>query len=272
MVMSLNANFFMTIPFLKYQGAGNDFIMIDQRQTSYSSVLDQQHIAQLCDRRFGIGADGLIILDNDANTDFRMIYYNSDGNQSSMCGNGGRCIAAFAREIGCIKGDSTQFSAIDGKHEAVLLENEMVDLKMSDVDNISLVQNQVYCLNTGSPHYVAFVDVLPEDVKGQGSNVRYSDPYKKEGINVNFVEKSAGSLVIATYERGVEDETLACGTGVTAAAIAAFVDAKNGDHTIDVFAKGGKLSVRFHKQSDNIFTDIWLKGEAKKVFSGAIII
>ncbi|MEZ4911259.1 MAG: diaminopimelate epimerase [Saprospiraceae bacterium] len=260
----------MTIPFSKYQGAGNDFIMIDQRNASTLPEFTTERIAQLCDRRFGIGADGLILLQNDSESDFLMQYYNSDGNESSMCGNGGRCIVAFAKEVGCIHANETIFNAIDGLHEAVLYDGNIVDLKMSDVKKVEKIDKFAFRLDTGSPHFVKFVEEIPSDVKSEGSAIRYSQPYRTIGINVNFVKRDGNSLRIATYERGVEDETLACGTGVTAAAITSLANLSNGTFSLNVYAKGGKLTVRFTKHGDQNYSDIWLKGEAKKVFSGLV--
>lgn len=257
------------IPFFKYQGAGNDFIMIDQREQKYLTRADQVLIEQLCDRRFGIGADGLILLELHEDYDFEMIYFNSDGRESSMCGNGGRCIIAFAVQLGLIE-KKCQFLAIDGPHEGVLRSPDWVELKMQDVLAIEKGPNYFY-LNTGSPHYVQFIDTLEEiDVVKEGRAIRYSDTYKTEGTNVNFVEIIKDSLAVATYERGVEDETLACGTGVTACALAFTLYQADFKRTsIDIEAKGGKLSVRFEKNGKG-FSNIWLCGPANFVYEGLI--
>ena len=267
--------------FWKYQGAGNDFIILDQRENRRLTREDTGKIARLCDRRFGIGADGLILLELRQGFDFEMIYFNADGNESSMCGNGGRCIAAFARHLGIIHGHG-RFWAIDGEHEAVIMtkpdatdaEKDLwVELKMSDVKNIKQEEN-VFILNTGSPHYVRFEKEVEQlDMVQEGRSVRYSDRFKKDGINVNLVRvNSDESLDIRTYERGVEDETLACGTGVTAAAIASCTyRARNSGHvSIPVHAKGGDLAVRFQANADGSFSDIWLCGPAVQVFEGEI--
>jgi diaminopimelate epimerase len=267
--------------FWKYQGAGNDFVMLDQRQDQDVMRSDTAYIEKLCDRRFGIGADGLILLQNLDGYDFEMVYFNSDGRESSMCGNGGRCIAAFARDLGII-GNTCRFWAIDGEHEAKVsptaIPNEAwVELKMTDVQNV-LVQGNTYQLNTGSPHYVRFEDAVESlDMMAEGKAVRYSDAFKQEGINVNIVcdnpaKTRENGLFIRTYERGVEAETFACGTGVTAAAIATYFQ-KNyppGAYEIPVEAKGGSLSVRFNAQAGGLFTDIWLCGPAAFVFEGNI--
>ncbi|MCK6691790.1 MAG: diaminopimelate epimerase [Thermoanaerobaculia bacterium] len=268
--------------FFKYQGAGNDFIMLDQRQRQLLGRGDTQQIAFLCDRHFGIGADGLILLQNHSALDFEMVYFNADGRESTMCGNGGRCIAAFAKHLG-IPGDAQgyRFMAIDGEHRATLPYStgpggEWVELKMNDVNRIEQVMGAdcpAFILNTGSPHFVRFVpDTEMLNVKQEGRAVRYSERFEKEGINVNFAREKEGRLLIRTYERGVEDETLACGTGVTAAAIASFIDSKKspGRQEIPVRAKGGDLLVRFMAHGDGSFTDIWLCGPAQKVFQGNI--
>ncbi len=276
--------------FWKYQGAGNDFIMLDQRDKQWIHRTDTLHIERLCDRRFGIGADGLILLQQLPGYDFEMIYFNSDGRESTMCGNGGRCIAAFAQHLEVANG-RCRFMAIDGEHEAIMTplpESEgqgfWVELKMTDVQQVER-QGDAYILNTGSPHYVRFVENLNNlDMVAEGRAVRYSETWKKEGINVNLVAQNAtqpnmelqdGALLplqIRTYERGVEDETLACGTGVTAAAIASFLHNGNGigDFEIGVQAKGGNLAVRFHAEDEGHFSNIWLCGPAVRVFEGLI--
>lgn len=274
--------------FWKYQGAGNDFIMVDQRSRQWLRRENTEQIAALCDRRFGIGADGLILLEQHADYDFEMIYFNADGRESTMCGNGGRCIAAFAYDRGILRNnDHYRFLAIDGAHEAFVLSPDdpdqqnlagqgfyHVDLKMQDVGNIQQ-EDAVFILNTGSPHYVRFVDDTAHlDMRSEGRSVRYSDRFKKEGINVNFVAiLPGGRLKIRTYERGVEDETLACGTGVTAAALACAVFNKMEcpEDGVSVEALGGDLKVRYKPGARaGEFTDIWLKGPAKRVFSGNI--
>lgn len=262
--------------FWKYQGAGNDFVMVDQREQRWLTRTDRERIESLCDRRFGIGADGLILLQNCPGYDFEMVYFNADGRESSMCGNGGRCIAAFARHLGIMR-EYCRFLAIDGEHEAKILRSigpkgEWVELKMIDVGSVQREGN-TFVLNTGSPHYIRFEpDVKNRDMVQEGRAVRYSDRFKAEGINVNLVTEHGGTLEIRTYERGVEDETLACGTGVTAAAIAyaLYRDTGNADAEVPVNARGGALAVRYHRRSEQEFTDIWLCGPAQQVFEGQI--
>lgn len=270
--------------FWKYQGAGNDFILVDQRDHHWLSRGDTHRIAALCDRHFGIGADGLILLQQHPDHRFEMVYFNADGRESSMCGNGGRCFAAFLKHLGLIEKEC-HFLAVDGPHDAILEkpagpDEEWVTLKMSPVSTIETTRAvdpqtsaDAYILNTGSPHYVQFVGSVESlDMVQAGRAVRYSDAYKAEGINVNLVEEHNGQLTIRTYERGVEDETLACGTGVTAAALAYARQSgrHSGEQSIDVKALGGQLNVRFRAHSDGSFTDIWLSGPAKRVFSGSI--
>lgn len=258
--------FFMqnTIEFFKYQGTGNDFVMIDNRDLQFPKERDL--IEKLCDRRFGIGGDGLILLENDDNSDFKMVYYNSDGNESTMCGNGGRCIVAFAHFLDIFE-DKTTFEAIDGVHEAEI-KNGIVKLKMSDVNSIKNI-NENFELNTGSPHFVQFVnDVENFEVYKNGNEIRNSATYKNEGINVNFVEEiSPEEIFVRTYERGVEDETYSCGTGVTASALVFLTD-KN-QKEVQVKVLGGNLKV-YAEQDGKFFKNIWLEGPAKQVFKGKI--
>ncbi len=258
----------MTIDFFKYHGAGNDFIMIDNREQLYS--LSEQQIAFLCDRRFGVGGDGLILLEKSKSYDFKMLYYNSDGNQSTMCGNGGRCIVSFAHKLNLIKENCT-FEAIDGLHEALVLSEKDVKLQMQDVKKIISTENQLF-LDTGSPHHILFVDdVEIINVNQEGSKIRNSSLYGEKGSNVNFVNCSANSIQIRTYERGVEAETLACGTGVTAAALAAHYQGHITTNSIPVQAKGGLLKVDFKWDNvENKYYDIWLSGPTKYVFQGIV--
>jgi len=212
----------MKIPFYKYQGTGNDFVMIDQRAQQYITKSDIELINRLCDRKFGVGADGLILLQLKDGYDFEMIYFNADGNESTMCGNGGRCITAFARYLGVVENEC-RFLAIDGPHDAKVDEAAWVELKMLDVPKIEIGEDY-FVMNTGSPHYVIFVEDIDDiDVVDNGQAIRYSKRFRKEGINVNFVERTQDGILVATYERGVEDETLSCGTGVTAAAISHYL-------------------------------------------------
>ena len=252
------------IKFYKYQGTGNDFVMIDNRDLEFPKSTEL--IQKLCDRRFGIGGDGLILFENDEKSDFKMVYYNSDGNESTMCGNGGRCIVAFAHFLDIFE-DKTTFDAIDGLHKAEI-KNGVVKLKMIDVLNIK-TDGEDFVLNTGSPHYVKYVEMLNNyNVFKNGNEIRNSETYKKEGINVNFVEAvSDKELFVRTYERGVEDETYSCGTGVTAAALT-FID-KNNQTSVAVKVLGGQLKVYAEKKGEG-FSDIWLEGPANQVFKGDI--
>ncbi|MGE0636811.1 MAG: diaminopimelate epimerase [Bacteroidia bacterium] len=255
------------ITFYKYQGTGNDFIMIDNRDKKF--VADLPTIKKLCDRRFGIGADGLILLENVKDYDFSMVYFNSDGNESTMCGNGGRCITAFAAFLGVIK-KNANFIAIDGGHEAEIYDSGIVSLKMKDVSVIEKSVND-FILDTGSPHFVRFVDKISDvDVFSEGRKIRRSERFAAKGINVNFVELKDGILNVRTYERGVEDETLSCGTGVTASALAvASADLVNGKEECLIAVPGGSLKVKYKKQEKS-FIDIWLEGPAEFVFKGEI--
>jgi diaminopimelate epimerase len=258
----------MQTTFYKYQGTGNDFIFIDNRENKFPKT-DTKLIEKLCDRRFGIGADGLILLENDAQTDFRMVYYNSDGNQSSMCGNGGRCIVAFAKSLNVISNETT-FIATDGLHDATIFEDGIISLQMKNVDEVKIEKEYVF-LNTGSPHHVMLVDDLENyDVKNKGAQIRYSDLYGKAGSNVNFVHQvSDNHFRLRTYERGVEDETFSCGTGATATAIAMNAIGKTNSHVIELDVEGGKLEVSFDKV-DERYINVFLKGPATFVFKGEI--
>lgn len=258
----------MKAHFHKYQGTGNDFVILDNRDGRYDDLTPGQ-IMFLCDRRFGIGADGLMLLNTKEGYDFEMKYYNADGRESSMCGNGGRCLVQFANDIGIIKSDY-KFLAVDGEHEASLNTDGSVSLKMVDVDGIEEHDGNSV-LNTGSPHYVESCnDVSLVDVVKKGRERRNSQPFKHEGINVNFVQNTAhpDHIIVRTYERGVEDETLSCGTGVTAAAIV-FAHNDNGFNHVEVDTPGGRLHVEFDK-IDDTYRDVWLTGPAIKVFEGDI--
>ncbi len=251
----------MKIHFFKYQGTGNDFIMIDDRETIFPRE-NEKLVANLCQRRFGIGADGLILLRQHADTDFEMIYFNADGKEGSMCGNGGRCTVQFAHDLGIFNG-TTQFMAVDGLHEAYL-ENELVSLKMGDVNKIDF-HNEAAFVDTGSPHYLKFVNDLENyPVIHNGSNIRHS--FREGGTNANFLEMKGNTLHVRTFERGVEDETWSCGTGVTAAAL--YTANATGKHVVPIQTKGGQLEVRFEKLTDGHFKDIYLTGPAKCVFAG----
>lgn len=257
-------NFDTEIPFFKYQGTGNDFVLVDNRKEKFPEG-DTLLVQRICDRRFGIGADGLILLENDEGSDFRMVYYNSDGNQSSMCGNGGRCIVAFAKELGIIS-DKAIFNAVDGLHEAEI-DGDTIVLKMIDVHSIRN-QPKYSFLDTGSPHHVQLVSNLDEmDIQLEGAKLRYGI-YGQGGSNINFVEQVNGeSFKVRTYERGVEGETLSCGTGVTAVALAMFHGKKTTSKEVNVHTKGGDLKVTFEASNDS-YSSIMLSGPAKLVFKG----
>ncbi|MBC8147958.1 MAG: diaminopimelate epimerase [Bacteroidetes bacterium] len=260
----------MKLEFFKYEGTGNDFIIIDNR--SLCIKLKESDIAFLCDRKLGIGADGLMLLQNHNLCDFEMLYFNSDGKQSTMCGNGGRCISAFANYLGISSGNLS-FDAIDGEHLAKVkkLDNKVsiVDLKMTDVDTFAM-KGKEFFIDSGSPHHIKFVkDIENYNVFKKGEKIRHSEDYENiGGTNVNFVEEFENYIFVRTFERGVEDETLSCGTGVTAAAIATAI--KNGENkTFKIKTKGGDLEVQF-ETSDNIFKNVWLNGAATFVYSGVI--
>lgn len=258
----------MLIHFHKYQGTGNDFVMLDNLNGQYTDLTIPQ-IVQICDRRFGIGADGLIKINKHNSLDFEVDYYNSDGSKS-FCGNGARCAVAFAKSLG-IDVVNTRFLAIDGEHSAKM-KGEIITLDMSPVESVNQVDKS-FELNTGSPHYVRFVEKLEEEnIVSEGREIRYSEAHIKEGINVNLVEKlGAYSIKIATYERGVEDETLSCGTGATACAlIVGFSTNKIGKNEIDVEVKGGKLKVEFDYLGNGSFSSIKLIGPAEFVFKGTM--
>lgn len=255
--------------FFKYQGAGNDFVILDNRAAHFPGRYDEQLLRRWCDRRFGIGADGLILLEHHSEHDFRMLYFNADGREGSLCGNGGRCLVAFAHHRGLIGADCT-FMAIDGPHRARVVRPDWVELEMHPVDGVELHDGHCF-LDTGSPHYVTFVeDWEGLDVVAEGRKVRYSDRFREFGVNVNFVRPLADGIEIATYERGVEDETLACGTGVTAAAMAYYLQQPGPERRrVKVWARGGELEVRFHYEGGR-FADVWLCGPARRVFQGVI--
>ncbi|MFI5151728.1 MAG: diaminopimelate epimerase [Chitinophagales bacterium] len=257
----------MKIQFYKYQGTGNDFVILDNRSWSYTSLTREQ-VKFLCDRKFGIGADGLMLLNPKTDYDFEMVYYNADGRESTMCGNGGRCMVKFAYHLGMHK-DQFLFRAVDGDHLAELDHDGTVSLKMLDVAEIREERGD-FILNTGSPHIVKIVsDVMDLDVYQSGMDIRYSPDFAKEGINVNFVEqKGPDEIIVRTYERGVEDETLSCGTGVVASALVCHHN-DVGYNDVTVITKGGKLVVEYDRVNDS-YENIWLCGPAEKVFEGSI--
>jgi diaminopimelate epimerase len=258
----------MLLHFYKYQGTGNDFIILDNRKGEYSNLTTKQ-VNFLCDRRFGIGADGLMLLNLKKGYDFEMKYFNADGRESSMCGNGGRCLVKFAYHMGIHK-NTYLFSATDGDHNAEIDLDGTVSLKMCDVSEIRQYHGG-YILDTGSPHYIKMVSDLDEvDVFKNGRTIRNSDTFVKDGINVNFVEQNKEhEISVRTYERGVEDETLSCGTGVTAAALACYHN-ENGFNDVIVQTKGGTLNVEYDRINENSYRNIWLSGPAEKVFEGSM--
>lgn len=258
----------MQLTFYKYQGTGNDFIMVDNRQLALPRD-NKPLYKHLCDRRFGIGADGLILVQNKEGFDFEMVYFNSDGSESSMCGNGGRCITMFAKQLGIIE-NKAHFLAIDGPHEAEIFENGWVSLKMKDVDGVEQIGNDVY-LNTGSPHYVRFIDTDPAayPLIEEAKKIRYNTRFAAQGTNVNIAHQNNGVLEVRTYERGVEDETFSCGTGVTAVALAAS-SATGTQITQPISTPGGHLQVVFDKTSPGHYTNIWLQGPAEFVYEGRV--
>ena len=259
----------MKIEFFKYQGTGNDFVILDNRINLYKAISNDQ-VRRICDRRFGIGADGLMLLNEKSNYDFEMKYYNADGKEGSMCGNGARCIIKFAYHLGIHK-EVYKFIAYDGEHEAEIDTEGIVSLKMKDVNHIQKFHGD-FILDTGSPHYIKLVsDVMQVDVYKKGNEIRFSKEFEKDGINVNFVEQmeEVDKIFVRTYERGVEDETLSCGTGVTAAALVCWHN-ENGFNEVEVKTTGGSLSVEYDKINDEGFVNIWLCGPAEKVFEGTV--
>ena len=257
----------MKLEFYKYHGTGNDFVVIDDRLHQFD-ITNEEKIRNICDRRKGVGADGLILLRNHLDADFEMLYFNANGKEGSMCGNGGRCLVDFAHFLGVIKDDCT-FIAIDGFHEAKWTE-ESISLKMIDVFEVEVHDGYTY-LDTGSPHYVQFVNDLEKyPVFEQGKSIRYNERFKQNGTNVNFVEILGSTCMVRTYERGVENETLACGTGVTAVAIAAHANKKNLDNPLFISVLGGSLKVSF-EELNGVYTNVWLTGHAKQVFKGTIL-
>jgi diaminopimelate epimerase len=257
----------MKIEFFKYQGAGNDFVIIDNRNSIFPKD-NYDLIQQCCDRKYGIGADGLMLLENDPNSDFKMEYYNANGHPGSMCGNGGRCIVAFAKSLGIFE-KVTNFEALGEMYQATISDLE-VSLKMIDVNKVEVFDDHVF-LDTGSPHHVAFVENISEyDVVNQGRKIRNGAPYHEAGTNVNFVEKlNHNTFSVRTFERGVEDETLSCGTGVTAVALASYHLDKTSQKTVHIETLGGKLKIEFQKDN-NVYKNIILTGPATFVFQGII--
>lgn len=256
----------MLVQFYKFQGTGNDFIMIDNRNLNIT--LTKEQIAELTSRHFNIGADGIILLSNAEDVDFKMDYFNPDGS-NTFCGNGGRCAVQFAKTIG-IRKDKYHFMAADGQHEAALDDNNWVSIKMKDVHGWKK-QGLDTILDTGVPHYVRLVkDVKELDVYTEGKAIRMSPEFVADGINVNFVEElDSDAIYVRTYERGVENETYSCGTGVTAAALVAAHNDR-GFNRVDVETKGGHLAVEYDRVGEDQFQNIWLCGPAVLVFKGEV--
>lgn len=255
----------MLIDFWKYHGTGNDFVMVDDRQERFEAT--PERVAHLCDRRFGIGSDGLILLRIQKGVP-KMVYYNSDGRQSTMCGNGGRCFVAFCHFLG-VMSDSGEFLAVDGLH-SFFLKDGVVSLKMQDVHGLESIGQDVF-LDTGSPHYVQFLDSVNNlDVFESGKAIRYNNRFRAEGVNVNFVAQEGGAIRVRTYERGVEGETYSCGTGVTAAVLAFDSQFNPIQKKIAVHTLGGDLAVSFERNDGGAYADIWLHGPAVQVYRGEI--
>ncbi|OFX72081.1 MAG: diaminopimelate epimerase [Bacteroidetes bacterium GWE2_29_8] len=260
------------VKFFKYHGTGNDFILIDNRNSLIK--ITEKEVRFLCNRHLGIGADGFIILENSSDYDFKMRYFNSDGKEATMCGNGARCIISFAFDIGIVKSNYL-FEAIDGLHEASIVTSinniKEICLKMQDVKEINLVGKN-YLLNTGSPHLVVFNEDIEEiNVNSEGSKLRNSAMFKQNGVNVNFVKEQGRKLYVRTFERGVEAETLSCGTGVVASVIAFHKKhgVSDGEYSTHIKTFGGNLNVRFYSVESK-YQNIFLSGDTTFVFSGLI--
>lgn len=263
----------MQIEFYKYQGTGNDFVVIDNRDNKLTDDnFNHNIINKLCDRRFGIGADGLMLLENHPNFAFKMRYFNADGYEGSLCGNGSRCIIAFAHFLG-IFNKKVEFEAIDGHHRGEMIDeqNSIVKFQLNDISGVEFNRdNNFYFMDNGSPHHVDFVDSIEKyDVVGQGRKIRNDKRYP-HGTNVNFVKRDKDKIFVRTFERGVEDETLSCGTGVTASAICAYFDSNKQFNSFAVDTIGGKLRVSFDPENEAFFKNVWLQGPAKLVFKGNV--
>ena len=256
----------MTVEFYKYHGTGNDFVLIDNRSLFFDKN-NTELISKICSRHFGVGADGLILLENDNLYDFKMIYFNSDGKQTSMCGNGGRCIISFAKKLNIID-DKANFMAIDGIHEGII-NNNLIKIKMNTVSEIQNI-NTGFLLDTGSPHFVKFCDSIDNiNVFEVGRELRNNKEISEDGVNINFTEViDNSSIKVRTYERGVENETLSCGTGVIASALSAYKKGLVDTNRIKINTLGGELFVSF--EFNNIYKNIWLEGPAIEVYKGQI--
>ena len=252
------------VKFFKYQATGNDFILVDDREKQFPDQLEA--IRFMCDRKFGIGSDGLILIRDSEELDFEMVFYNPDGSQS-LCGNGSRCAVRFAEKLGLASG-KCRFMAYDGPHDAALLSDGRVRLGMNDVQNVRVFDDGMF-VDTGSPHLIRLVqDTESVDVYGRGREIRYNPTFQEKGVNVNFVQLEEEGIRVRTYERGVENETLSCGTGVTAAAIAS--SERGRTSPVSVRTKGGELEVEFEKQEDGSFSRVFLTGPAQEVYQGTI--
>jgi len=254
--------------FYKYHGTGNDFILIDNREQQ--RILSKQQIMFMCEQHFGIGADGLIFIENHRSSDFEMVYHNSDGQRSTMCGNGARCAVLFAKQLGIFAGNSTVFFAADGIHHANVLEDDHIALTMN-VNTDYDMHGTAFIMNTGSPQYVRFTYNLDSvNMSKEGRIIRNSAQFKKSGgVNVNFVEETKQGIFVRTYERGVESETLSCGTGVTASSLAYYHKEKlSKSSLIKVETLGGNLQVQIEVNDDKEISTVWLIGPAQEVFIG----
>jgi len=259
----------MDFSFTKYHGTGNDFIIIDDRNEQFPST-DHAFIKSLCTRRLGIGADGLILIRDDGNSDFQMVYFNADGLEGSMCGNGARCAVDLVAGLGIINQECS-FRAYDGLHRA-LIKDELIELEMNGVDSIKIL-NGDYEIDTGSPHYISFQEHVEQlEIQPQALQIKNQPAYQEAGINVNFVEeKATDQIYVRTYERGVKAETYSCGTGVVASAIAQVLKLNSPDkhYQIQVDTPGGTLLVRFTKSNNDEINNVWLSGPAKQVYNGS---
>lgn len=254
----------MIISFSKFHGAGNDFILINTLDQIFSPL--PELISSMCARHMGIGADGIITLSRNNSGKFKMIYYNSDGHEGSMCGNGGRCFVSFLAKLGLVK-DKVEFEAFDGNHKAQILSPEKIKLQLKDVSDFKLMDSN-YFIDTGSPHYIVFdQNVGSLDVFSKGRKLRFNTDLFPEGSNIDFVQIENNKLYVRTYERGVESETLSCGTGVTASAMAAFLASGMKQNVWEIATKGGPLEVEFLFKND-LFSEVWLTGPVKNVFDG----
>ena len=263
----------MKLNFWKYEGAGNDFVLLDLRDTNFEPT--EEFIHAICSPRTGIGADGAMVLTRSSKADFGMRYFNADGPEATMCGNGGRCIAWFADLLG-IGGDEKRFEAVDGMHTATILSRSgntaRIRLQMVDVESVVVDSEGDVLLDTGSPHLVRRVESLDMDVVGIGAELRYGPKTAAtKGANINFVEVlGEGELALRTYERGVENETLACGTGATATAIAVCHTLQPDVRHFGLKALGGHLEVEFEVDSEGRYHNIFLTGPARLVFAGEL--